>query len=88
MSGAHEPAEKTPPENNHRWEVAAATLHDRGDPAQGVREVTVAEGAEEEARRVFADTTGRAAESGYDFVALRCDGRDVENWPQATGWTV
>ncbi|MBX7447897.1 hypothetical protein GR927_07830 [Mycolicibacterium sp. 3033] len=84
ISGAH----ARPPEKTLQWEVAAATLLDRGDPAQGVREVTVTRGAGEEGRRVFADTTGRAAEAGYDFVTLRCDGRDVENWPQATGWTV
>ena len=84
ISGAH----ATTPENTQQWEVAAATLLDRGDPTQGVREVTVTRGAEEEARRVFADTTGRAAEAGYDFVTLRCEGRDVEKWPQASGWTV
>ena len=84
ISGAH----ATTPENTQPWEVAAATLLDRGDPTQGVREVTVTRGAEEEGRRVFADTTGRAAEAGYDFVTLRCEGRDIEKWPQATGWTV
>ena len=73
ISGAH----ARPPEKTLQWEVAAATLLDRGDPAQGVEEVTVTRGAEEE-----------APEAGYDFVTLRCDGRDVENWPQATGWTV
>ena len=70
------------------WEVVAATLHDRGDPGSGARELTLVRGAEEEVRRVFADTTAQAAGHGYDYVSLRCDGSDVEHWPQETGWTV
>ena len=35
ISGAH----ARPPEKTLQWEVAAATLLDRGDPAQGVEEV-------------------------------------------------
>ncbi|WP_422743169.1 hypothetical protein ACN27E_16880 [Mycobacterium sp. WMMD1722] len=79
MTHANEPAE---------WEVVAARLNDRGDAAQGAQEVSVATGPEDEARRVYADTVGYAAEEGYEYVALRRNGADVEAWPQATGWTV
>jgi hypothetical protein len=70
------------------WEVVAATLHDRGDAEQGTQETSVARGSEDEARRVYADTSAQAADKGYQYVVLRCDGVDVESWPQATGWTV
>ena len=71
-----------------RWEVVTATLHDRGDPANGAREESVMQGSEDEARRVFSDTAAQAGARGFAYVALRCDGNDVESWPQATGWTV
>ncbi len=70
------------------WTVVAATLHDRGDPTNGAQETVVAEASEEEARRVFADTKAQANELGYDTVVLRSHGRDVEWWPEETGWTV
>ena len=37
---------------------------------------------------LFTDTTAQAGERGYEYVRLRHDGRDVESWPQAAGWTV
>lgn len=70
------------------WEVVAAKLYDRGNPDDGAEETSIAQGPEDEARRVYADTTARAAEHGYEYVRLRHDGSDVESWPQATGWTV
>lgn len=79
MTETNEPAE---------WEVVAARVYDRGDAAQGAEEISVATGSEDEARRVYADTAGHAADEGYEYVALRRDGVDVESWPQATGWTV
>ncbi|OBB57677.1 hypothetical protein A5757_19875 [Mycobacterium sp. 852013-51886_SCH5428379] len=74
--------------NGPVWEVVAATLHDAGDAGQGAQETSVTRGSEDEARRVYADTTGHAADQGYRYVVLRRDGVDVESWPQATGWTV
>jgi hypothetical protein len=70
------------------WEVVVGTLYDRGNPAQGAEETVVVHGAEAEARRVYADTVATAAGHGYEYVALRSDGRDIESWPPATGWTV
>jgi hypothetical protein len=70
------------------WTVVAATLHDRGDATDGAQETVVAQGSEEEARRVFADTKAQANELGYDAVTLRSVDRDVEWWPEETGWTV
>lgn len=70
------------------WEVVVADLYDRGDPSNGARETPVVRGTEAEARRVFADTVADASDRGHDHVRLRCDGRDVESWPQETGWTV
>jgi hypothetical protein len=70
------------------WTVVAATLHDRGDATNGTQETVVAEGSEEEARRVFADTKAQANELGYDSVTLRRHGHNVEWWPEETGWTV
>ena len=70
------------------WEVVASTLHDRGNPDNGAEETSLVRGPEDEARRVYADTTAQAAQHGYDHVTLRRDGEDIESWPQATGWTV
>lgn len=70
------------------WDVIAATLYDRGNPDGGAEESSLVEGTEEEARRVYADTSAAAADRGYASVRLRRDGVDVESWPQATGWTV
>ncbi|KMO70593.1 hypothetical protein MCHLDSM_05485 [Mycolicibacterium chlorophenolicum] len=72
---------------NSIWEVVAATLYDRGNPDGGAEELSLVTGPEEEARRVYADTTAIAADRGYSSVVLRRDGVDVESWPQATGWT-
>ncbi|PRC47229.1 hypothetical protein C6A85_86020 [Mycobacterium sp. ITM-2017-0098] len=71
-----------------RWEVVVATLYDRGDPSNGAEETSIATAHEDEARRVYSDTTAQAAQLGYEYVKLRHDGTDVESWPQATGWTV
>jgi hypothetical protein len=71
-----------------RWEVVAATLHDRGNPADGAEETSLVQGSEDEARRVYADATAQAAEQGYEYVKLRHNGDEVGSWPQATGWTV
>jgi hypothetical protein len=76
------------PTSPSSWQVLAAKLYDRGDPANGAEETLIAEGPEDETRRVFADTTAQAADRGYEYVVLRHDGRDVESWPQRTGWTV
>ncbi|MCV7053705.1 hypothetical protein [Mycolicibacterium gilvum] len=70
------------------WEVVAATAYNQGNPADGAEETCVARGTEFEARRVYSDTTAQAGDRGYEYVRLRHDGRDVESWPQATGWTV
>lgn len=70
------------------WEVVVADLYDRGDPSNGARETTVIQGIEAEARRVFADTVAEASDRGHEYVRLRCNGRNVESWPQETGWTV
>lgn len=70
------------------WQVIAATPYDRGDPSGGAEETSIAEGPEDEARRVFADTVAAAADRGYQYVVLRRGGVDVESWPQQTGWTV
>ncbi|MDF2825117.1 MAG: hypothetical protein K0R68_2525 [Mycobacterium sp.] len=71
----------------HAWQVVVAQPYDRGDPGDGVEETVLAAADEAEARRVFADTVATASEAGYAGVALRSSGRDVETWPQATGWT-
>ncbi|ORB29296.1 hypothetical protein [Mycolicibacterium parafortuitum] len=78
----------TDSDGSTQWEVVTATAYDRGNPAAGAEETTVARGGEHEARRVYADTTAEAGERGYEYVRLRCEGRDVESWPQQTGWTV
>lgn len=82
MAHAHEP------NSSDTWEVVVATLHDRGDPSKGAQERSVVQGSEEEARRVYTDTTAVAADEGYEFVKLRNGSSDVESWPQETGWTV
>jgi hypothetical protein len=79
MTETNDPAE---------WVVVTATLYDRGDAAQGAEETVVARAPEQEARRVYADMVGQAADRGYEYVSLRRGGVDVESWPQATGWTV
>lgn len=76
------------PHTTDTWEVVVAKLYDRGDPAKGAEERPLVHGSEEEARRVYADTTSKAADEGYAFVKLRNAGSDVESWPQETGWTV
>lgn len=78
----------TEPHDDATWEVVVATLHDQGNPAHGAEETSLVQGPEGEARRVYADATGRAADDGYAYVKLRRDGSDVESWPQAAGWTV
>jgi hypothetical protein len=70
------------------WEVVVGKAYDRGNPADGAEETVVVHGSEAEARRVYADTVATAADRGYEYVTLRSGGRDVESWPQATGWTV
>ncbi|MDA2892327.1 hypothetical protein PDG61_15510 [Mycolicibacterium sp. BiH015] len=82
MAHAHEP------DSSDAWEVVVATLYDRGDPDKGAEERSVVRGSEEEARRVYADTTAVATDEGYAFVTLRNGSSDVESWPQETGWTV
>lgn len=70
------------------WEVVVATLYDRGDPSKGAEERSLVRGSEEEARRVYSDTTAVAADEDYAYVKLRDAGTDIESWPQETGWTV
>ncbi|MGB2920780.1 MAG: hypothetical protein WA944_13735 [Mycobacterium sp.] len=70
------------------WEVSVARLYDTADRSDGAEETSIVQGAEDEARRVYADKTAEAADHGYDFVTLKCDGEVVERWPQASGWTV
>lgn len=70
------------------WQVVAGKLYDRGNPADGAEETSIAEGSEDETRRVYADTVAQAADRGYRYVTLRHNGEDVESWPQRTGWTV
>lgn len=82
MADAHEP------DSTDTWEVVVAKLYDRGDPGKGAQERSLVHGSEEEARRVYADTTAVAADEGYAFVKLRTAGSDIESWPQETGWTV
>lgn len=78
----------TEPNEHATWEVVVGKLYDRGNPADGAEENALVRGAEDEARRVYADAAAQAAERGYEYVRLRRDGDDVESWPQATGWTV
>ena len=79
-------AEKEP--SGQVWEVVVARLYDTADRGGAAEETSIVQGAEDEARRVYADQTAEAADQGYDFVTLRCGGEVVERWPQATGWTV
>jgi hypothetical protein len=69
------------------WEVVAITTQSPGQPANAAQEEVIAQGPEDEVRRVYTDTVAVAADKGYQAVKLRTDGRDVESWPQATGWT-
>jgi hypothetical protein len=73
--------------DQHDWQVAVAEVYDRGEPAGGAEERILVQGAETEARRVYADTVATAAEKHYEYVKLRNAGRDIETWPQPTGWT-
>jgi hypothetical protein len=70
------------------WEVVVAKSYDRGDPASGAEESVLVRAAEDEARRVYADTVARAADMNYQYAKLRSNGHDVDTWPPATGWTV
>jgi hypothetical protein len=81
MSAADTP---TPSDN---WEVIGAKAYNPGDPDAGAEESLIAAAPEAEARRVYADTVAEAADRGYVYVKLRSGGQDIENWPQATGWT-
>jgi hypothetical protein len=76
------------PDSTDTWEVVVATLYDRGDPSKGAQERSLVQGSEEEARRVYTDTTATATDEGYASVKLRNRDSDVESWPQETGWTV
>ncbi|MGP4055864.1 hypothetical protein ACTWP6_13750 [Mycobacterium sp. 4D054] len=78
----------TEPNEDATWQVVVGTQHDPGNPANGAEESVLVQGAEDEARRVYADATAQAADRGYSSVKLRRGGTDVEAWPQATGWTV
>jgi hypothetical protein len=69
------------------WEVVAARPYDRDNPDEGVEEIVLVHGAEDEARRVYGDQVASASDRGYESVRLRCDGKDVDGWPPATGWT-
>lgn len=69
------------------WEVVVAKAYDRGDPDGGADESVLVSAPEAEARRVYADTVAVASDGDYQYVRLRSDGRDVESWPAATGWT-
>lgn len=74
-------------ESSQRWEVVVARVFDQGNPAEGAEEDVLASSAEAEARRVYANAVAEAADAGYAYVRLRSEGREVESWPQATGWT-
>jgi hypothetical protein len=69
------------------WEVVAGRPYDRGDPAEGLEETVLVHGAENEARRVYADQVASASDRGYQSLRLRYKGNDVDCWPPATGWT-
>ena len=81
-------AELGDPGGHDDWEVVVGKVYDRGNPADGAEDTVLVHGAQAEARRVYADTVATAADRGYAYVTLRSGGRDVESWPQATGWTV
>jgi hypothetical protein len=69
------------------WEVVVARPYDRGSPSEGSEETVLVRGTEDEARRVYGEEVASASERGYQFVRLRCQGKDVDSWPPATGWT-
>jgi hypothetical protein len=69
------------------WEVVVARPYDRGSPSEGSEETVLVRGTEDEARRVYGEEVASASERGYQFVRLRCQGKDVDGWPPATGWT-
>jgi hypothetical protein len=70
-----------------KWEVVVARPYDRGSPSEGSEETVLVRGTEDEARRVYGEEVASASERGYQFVRLRCQGKDVDSWPPATGWT-
>jgi hypothetical protein len=78
-----EPATTT---STDAWEVIATHAH-RGNPTEPGDETVLVHGAEDEARRVYADEVAVASDRGYLQVRLRTGGRDVDRWPPATGWT-
>lgn len=69
------------------WSVVVVRATLGGDETQGVQETVVVEGAEDEARRVYADQVAVAADNEYRQVRLSRAGEDVDLWPPATGWT-
>jgi len=69
------------------WTVIAVTTHSSGKPENATEDTVLARGGEDEARQVYSDVVADAAERGYEKVTLQADGRTVEQWPQATGWT-
>ena len=78
----------TPFENSvGEWEVVVARPYDRGSPSEGSEETVLVGGTEDEARRVYGDEVASASDRGYQYVRLRCRGKDVDCWPPATGWT-
>ena len=69
------------------WDVVVGRAVNPGDPEDGAAEEVIASAPEDEARRVYADTVAGAAAEKYAYVKLRAGSREVESWPQATGWT-
>lgn len=74
-------------DSSGEWEVVAARPYDRGSPDEGLDETILVHGAEDEARRVYGDAVASASVRGYQSVRLRYEGKDVDCWPPATGWT-
>jgi hypothetical protein len=69
------------------WEVVVARPYDRGSRSEGSEETVLVRGTEDEARRVYGDEVASASDRGYQYVRLRRQGKDVDFWPPATGWT-
>lgn len=69
------------------WEVVVVVTHSPGDASDALSESVVMRGSEDEARRVYADTVADAHDRGYHQIRLTSGGREVELWPEATGWT-
>jgi hypothetical protein len=74
--------------SSHGWRVVVGRLHDPGNSENGAEETVLVQGAEDEARRVYADTVATAGRDGYAYVTLRSGDRDVESWPPLSGWTL